>query len=129
MFGFFLILVIILIIFFIGWHILAYHKDWEGGQIVSMIFGIFGSLILIGMFISIPIERLDSKRKVAYFKTLQTTLDHHRNTDMSSFERFKVMEDINKANFIIADWKTKGNDWYYNKWILDESTTTVNYIK
>ena len=69
-----------------------------------------------------------SKSKVETYRVLQTNIEYQRLNDFSEFERLQILEDINKANEQIAEWKTRGEHWWDNKWLYHSSTKTIEYL-
>jgi len=122
---FLLIFGILFIIFFFLIFIDDYNDDIWLGLTVGC------GIILIGFIVSIPVNRIYSKTKVAYIESVQITLDNNRElfTDINSIERISILKEVNSCNAQIAGWKTKGQKWYNNKWYYHPSVNDVNYIK
>ena len=125
MFGLFLIIFVAILL--IGLVILGTGSYNYGDLGIGIT--IISGFIIVVMLLCVPACKLDDRQNVEYITVFQKTLDAHRTEDLSSFERFQIIEEINEINGKIASYKTKGQKWYNNKWIYDESFATLNYIK
>lgn len=101
-----------------------YYDEWRIAGICSLVLAVF-------MVISIPVSRLDTRKKVECLRVMQLTLDANRQSqaEFNVFERQSVIKTINKCNQTIATWKITGDKWYLNKWYLDPATQDVAYLK
>jgi hypothetical protein len=91
----------------------------------------YGGLIFFILFlIAIPISKIDSKTNAESIKQFQIVLTESRALDKSSeFERIKIIEKIDEYNQKIAQWKTKGQHWYNNKWYYSDECQNIDYLK
>ncbi|MCK9417102.1 hypothetical protein M0Q97_10640 [Candidatus Dojkabacteria bacterium] len=123
--GAFLILMIVVAI--IGLLFVKYSYDLEGLGYILLVFSVMTAIVLL---ISIPISRIDSKAEVESIKQFQIVLTESRNLEnYSEFERIKIIETIDEYNRKIAQWKTKGQHWYNNKWYYSSECQNVDYLK
>ena len=130
MFGTFLIgFLVVGLVSLLIWGILKLRDSWYDNPTLPIIFIVSGIISVI-MLITIQPSRMDSRQNIEYIRVFKETLKVHRTDDeMSSFERFQVMEEINHVNGRIATWKTKGQKWYYNDWLYVDETNDVEYIR
>ena len=102
----------------------------DDGEAAAVLGGI--SLVLTLVFVlAIPTTRLNTKAKVLEIEAFRETLDNSRSQEnaFDVFERAQVIKEINAYNKVIAEWKTKGDKWYLNKWYYHPSTQNVEFIK
>jgi hypothetical protein len=122
--GAFLILMIIIII--IGFFLKQSYTYDELGNI--LFYG--GMIFFIILLIAIPISRIDSKTNAESIKQFQIVLTESRTLEKSSeFERIKIIDKVDDYNNRIAQWKTKGQHWYNNKWYYSKDCQNVDYLK
>ena len=74
---------------------------------------------------------MSSVKNVEYVRVFQETLDANREyeQDLNVLERTSIIEEINTCNGVIANWKTKADKWYNNKWYYHPSTKEAKYLK
>lgn len=122
--GAFLILMVIIII--IGFFL---KKSYEFGDVGDVLF--YGGMIFfIILLIAIPISRIESKTNAESIKQFQIVLTESRTLEKSSeFERIKIIDKVDDYNNKIAQWKTKGQHWYNNKWYYSKDCQNVDYLK
>jgi len=128
MFGFSMAIYLAIILICAVWLYITLKEDWEIGAVISAILGIIIFIVFVLSVIMIPVERQDNIAKVEYVKQLQITLDEHREKDYSSFERALVIDEINSCNYTIANWKTKNDHWWQNKWLYPPEIKEVDYV-
>lgn len=122
--GTILILTIVLII--VGYILGKNYETEEGGTILKVI----GIILFVALIVAIPVSRMDSKANVESIKQFQIVLTESRALEKSSeLERIKVIEKIDNYNRKIANWKTKGQHWYNNKWYYTKECQNVDYLK
>lgn len=122
--GTFLILMIIIII--IGFFLKESNELYKLGDV--LFYG--GIIFFIILLIAIPISRIDSKTNAESIKQFQIVLSESRTLENSSeFERIKIIDKVDEYNNKIAQWKTKGQHWYNNKWYYSENCQYVDYLK
>jgi hypothetical protein len=101
----------------------SYFDEWQG--FLAVICGIAFIILLA----AIPISRMNSKTNVEKCKQFQIVVTDSRNRDTSEMERLKLIETIDSYNSTIAEWKTKSQHWYNNKWYYVPECKNVDYIK
>lgn len=124
--GAFLILMVIIII--IGFFL---KKSYEFGDVLFYDVLFYGGMIFfIILLIAIPISRIESKTNAESIKQFQIVLTESRTLEKSSeFERIKIIDKVDDYNNKIAQWKTKGQHWYNNKWYYSKDCQNVDYLK
>ena len=102
----------------------SYYDEWQGAL------AFFCGIAFIILLVVIPISRMNSKTNVEKCKQFQIVVNESRsNNTTSDMERLKLIETIDSYNSTIAEWKTKSQHWYNNKWYYVPECKNVDYIK
>ena len=124
--GFFLIFFGILFLLFLIISIFKLKRYNDDNYVFPTV--IFG-LIFFFHIIAIPISQINTKTTILEIEQLRIVIKNSRIIELSEFERFKLIETITEYNEIIANWKTKGEKWYNNKWYYYPICKDVDFLK